>query len=394
MAKDGTGSEPKSAQGVPKLSSRRSKQEPPKEEVKVKSVEEEVKNSLNTYTDPEGSVFSCHFHVSNNDKGEVLFNGYNKPEILNPRLKGLNLYARVSYPRYKLDNKEIQEKGKGITKEGFEAFLEIIKCPVCLEIMQDPVNVKTCLHKFCNKCIERFIRVEKKECPICRTSIGSRRLLRKDNKLREIIELLIPNLEEYQTYEQEEVERNIRAISKSEKHRKKMMEIQKIKERQFRAEIEERKEQRTPKVKTPTIRRQEPRPRPLPRQREPLPDRRYRQPKRQKQSEDYKQEINIKFKLKQLSSMSNYPCNPRPGKRILQTMQLDTNDQISLKQLTKFIKMKSLRGDIENLSVAYFVRGKQDRSQFDKITSSETTMKEIQQAYWNKDKIESIYFMI
>mmetsp|Transcript_34745 Transcript_34745/g.34399 ORF Transcript_34745/g.34399 Transcript_34745/m.34399 type:complete len:116 (-) Transcript_34745:666-1013(-) len=53
----------------------------------------------------------------------------------------------------------------GVSKDAFNAFLEIVKCPVCLEVMDDPVNVKTCLHKFCNKCIEKYIRVKKKECP-------------------------------------------------------------------------------------------------------------------------------------------------------------------------------------------------------------------------------------
>lgn len=106
------------------------KHEPAVEEVKVKSAEEEIKASKNTSTDKDGTIYSCHFEVSKNDKGEVLFNGYNKAEILNPRLKGLNLYARLCNGRYKQDKKEIADERKGITKEAFEAFLDIIKCPV------------------------------------------------------------------------------------------------------------------------------------------------------------------------------------------------------------------------------------------------------------------------
>lgn len=261
--------------------------------------------------------------------------------------------------------------------------------------MQDPVNVKTCLHKFCNKCIERYIRVEKKECPTCRTAIGSRRLLRKDTKLREIIERLIPNLEDYQLYEQEEVQRNIKTIRKSESHIAKMREMQKRKEQQYRAEIEERKEQKTPKNRTPTAsKRVEPRTRPAARQREVVSsDRRYRQSKRPKIDEP-KHEINIKFKIKQLSSTSNYPCKPRPGQRIIQSMLLETNDQLCLKHLTKYIKMKATNVDLENHTISYYVRGKDDRSQFDKIISSDTSLKELAQAYWLDDRVHSVYFMI
>lgn len=263
--------------------------------------------------------------------------------------------------------------------------------------MQDPVNVKTCLHKFCNKCIERYIRVEKKECPTCRTAIGSRRLLRKDNKLSEIIEHLIPNLEDYQTFEQQEVERNIKAISKSEGHMKKMQEMRKIRERQFRAELEERKDQKTPKTRgSATPRRMEPRARPVHRQRDPplpMSGRGYRQSKRQK-TEEEKPEINIKFKLKQLSSVAKYPSNPKPGERIMQMMLLETNDGICLKHLTKYIRMKTRGLEIADNQISYFVRGKEDPSQFDKITSYDTSLKELKQAYWNSEKIQSVYFML
>mmetsp|Transcript_10876 Transcript_10876/g.12230 ORF Transcript_10876/g.12230 Transcript_10876/m.12230 type:complete len:111 (+) Transcript_10876:2-334(+) len=104
-----------------------SKHEPAVEEVKVKPIEEEIKASKNTSVDKDGTIYSCHFEIEKNEKGESLFNGYNKNEILNPRLKGLNLYERLCNARYKLDKKEVKENGKGITKEAFEAFLEIIK---------------------------------------------------------------------------------------------------------------------------------------------------------------------------------------------------------------------------------------------------------------------------
>ena len=374
-----------------------SKHEPAVEEVKVKSVEEEIKLSKNTSTDKDGTIYSCHFEVTKNDKGENLFNGYNKLEILNPRLKGLNLYARLCNGRYKQDKKEVKEQGKGITREAFEAFLEIIKCPVWLEVMQDPVNVKTCLHKFWNKCIEGYTRIEKKECPTCRTSIGSRRLLRKDNKLREIIERLLPSVEDYQIYEQEEVQRNIKAISKSDKYKKQMLEIQKIKERQYRAEIEERKDSKTQKSKlmAAASRRIEPKPRQFLNRppKEPIIDKKYRPIKRQK-TEELKYDPNIKFKIKQLSSISSYPWNPKPGERIVQKMILETNDNMRLKHLIKFIKLKASTTDLENRLISFFVRSKNNRSKFDKITSLETSLKDLQEAYWPEEKMQTVYFMV
>lgn len=204
---------------------------------------------------------------------------------------------------------------------------------------------------------------------------------------------MLPNLEDYQLFEQEEVQRNIKAISKSDRHMKMMREMQKIKERQIRAEIEEKKEQKIPRGKPPMNRKVESKPRSAPRSREPLTDRRYRQSKRQR-LEETKQELNMTFKIKQLSSLSAYPCNPKPGERIIQKYVLETNEKLCLKQLTKFIKLKATTSDLQTRNISYFVRGKDNRSKFDKITSDDTSLKELRQAYWPDEKMQSIYFMV
>jgi hypothetical protein len=384
--------------------SRKDKQDQNKFVFPEVNIEEEIKQSNNVHTDEFGTKYSCHYLVSKNEAGSILYNGFPKAEILNPRMKGLNLYVRVSKPRFKLDQKDNERKG--ITRDAFDAFLELVKCPICLEVMQDPMNVKTCLHKFCGKCIERYIRVEKKECPTCRTSIGSRRLLRKDNKLKQIIDRLIPNLEDYQIFEQEDVQRNIKAISKSESHRQKMREMQKIKERQFRAEIEERKDLKTPRqARSLGVRRPEPRTRPQPRQREPLNDKRYRTIKKQKTSEvskepyrDYpaasNRPINIKFKLKQISSRSQNPCYPKSSERILEMMMISTNDEITLQTITKYIQMKNSSRDFSNIIISYFVRNKDDNTLFDKLASNAITLFEVRKIYWKGERIQSLYFML
>jgi hypothetical protein len=40
----------------------------------------------------------------------------------------------------------------------FRQIKELLHCPVCYDVLKDPLNVKMCLHKFCSNCIENFSR--------------------------------------------------------------------------------------------------------------------------------------------------------------------------------------------------------------------------------------------
>ena len=51
-------------------------------------------------------------------------------------------------------------------------------CPVCLGYINNTRIVKECLHRFCGDCIQKCLRLGKKECPQCRIHIPSRRSLR------------------------------------------------------------------------------------------------------------------------------------------------------------------------------------------------------------------------
>lgn len=55
----------------------------------------------------------------------------------------------------KLDSDEDEEI---IDMELFSQIKELILCPVCYDVMKDPLNVKMCLHKFCSNCIENYSR--------------------------------------------------------------------------------------------------------------------------------------------------------------------------------------------------------------------------------------------
>ena len=120
----------KPASHTPRGRDRKHTKDAPNEEYKEPNIEEEIKESNNTVTDDMGITYSCKYSVSKNNDGKATFNTYTKSDILNPRLRGLNLYERVSHPRYKLEPKEMEAKKKGITKDAFDAFLEIVKCPV------------------------------------------------------------------------------------------------------------------------------------------------------------------------------------------------------------------------------------------------------------------------
>mmetsp|Transcript_34745 Transcript_34745/g.34400 ORF Transcript_34745/g.34400 Transcript_34745/m.34400 type:complete len:88 (-) Transcript_34745:835-1098(-) len=69
-------------------------------------VEKQVKEGNNTMTDAEGTMYACNFDVSKNEEGKNTFNKYTKEDILHIRYRGLNLYTRVNWPRFKYTDKD------------------------------------------------------------------------------------------------------------------------------------------------------------------------------------------------------------------------------------------------------------------------------------------------
>ena len=53
-----------------------------------------------------------------------------------------------------------------------------------------------CLHRFCSECIQKCLRVGRKECPSCRIHVPSRRSLRYDTNFDAVISKIYPNLDE------------------------------------------------------------------------------------------------------------------------------------------------------------------------------------------------------
>lgn len=48
-------------------------------------------------------------------------------------------------------------------------------CPICLEVFTSPMRTP-CGHTFCLMCIENWVTIGKRECPICKHHVSSRKL--------------------------------------------------------------------------------------------------------------------------------------------------------------------------------------------------------------------------
>ena len=57
-------------------------------------------------------------------------------------------------------------------KELYEKDKKIIECPICLEIIPtENISFSTCLHKFCDCCLEQLKKEEMPKCAVCRKKL-------------------------------------------------------------------------------------------------------------------------------------------------------------------------------------------------------------------------------
>lgn len=62
-----------------------------------------------------------------------------------------------------------------------------LMCPICLDILNQTMTTRECLHRFCSGCINKALRSGNKECPTCRKKLTSRRCLRADPNFDQLI---------------------------------------------------------------------------------------------------------------------------------------------------------------------------------------------------------------
>ena len=110
---------------------------------------------------------------------------------------GLTAYESVCAPREISDESKISFSTEQINK----VIEEVLRCNICYDLFHNPVSVKGCLHKFCKNCIMDYYFKVKKECAICRHPIETKRLLKDDNKIKEIIDCFIPDQNKFKDEE-------------------------------------------------------------------------------------------------------------------------------------------------------------------------------------------------
>jgi len=68
-------------------------------------------------------------------------------------------------------------------------LLHAFRCVICWSTLKKPMVVRECMHRFCEDCIGKSLRMGRNECPVCRVFVPSKRNLAVD----ESAELLIMN---------------------------------------------------------------------------------------------------------------------------------------------------------------------------------------------------------
>lgn len=80
--------------------------------------------------------------------------------------------------------------GRWHVSSSFTQVLHSFKCVICWSTLRNPKLVRECLHRFCEDCIEKSLRLGRNECPVCRVFVPSKRNLATD----EGCEVLIDNV--------------------------------------------------------------------------------------------------------------------------------------------------------------------------------------------------------
>jgi len=70
---------------------------------------------------------------------------------------------------------------------------DLLTCPICLDVLENTMVTKNCLHRFCSECITTALRRGNQECPTCRKKLVSRRCLRPDPNFDSLITKLFPD---------------------------------------------------------------------------------------------------------------------------------------------------------------------------------------------------------
>ena len=65
-----------------------------------------------------------------------------------------SFFLEIAEPR--VLGEDSNEGDQVVDAELFERLKDLIQCQICASIYRQPQCVRTCLHKFCEECIERY----------------------------------------------------------------------------------------------------------------------------------------------------------------------------------------------------------------------------------------------
>lgn len=133
-------------------------------------------------------------------------NGYSADELVAYTVPGLTFYQQMAKPRVKASDDSV---GKELVS--VKHFGDLFKCSICFRALKGPVAVRSCLHKFCQNCLEELHR-SSKHCPQCRSPIISRRVWRQDSRFAAILDILIDDIDNYNSIEAECLEQELKKI--------------------------------------------------------------------------------------------------------------------------------------------------------------------------------------
>ena len=69
-------------------------------------------------------------------------------------------------------------------------LLHFLHCAVCLQVLERTV-VAPCMHRFCQECVEKWLRVGRHDCPECKLHTHTRRAFKRDVRIDSLIQNLI-----------------------------------------------------------------------------------------------------------------------------------------------------------------------------------------------------------
>lgn len=126
-------------------------------------------------------------------------------DLYNPASKYEEFIEVPGLTLYEIYRKPRQDDPSSTIKLDINEINAAFQCPICLGYIKNCRTVMECLHRFCEDCIEKYIRLGKKECPQCRKPVPSRRSLRTDKSFDALMKSIHGNVDEIEKYQDEKI---------------------------------------------------------------------------------------------------------------------------------------------------------------------------------------------